>query len=218
MSDAIEALDANQTYELCFNDFGTNPTYSASYAYCGIIARAPGNGLSADVYDVYQNQGGIKTSGVDLNVDWRVPVGPGTVDLNGVVNYLADYKQAFLQGLPYVEFADTISSTAAYFRWRPITTLTYDMGTWNAGVRWRFSPRTRDVSCASQCDAPATASYSTFDLFGAYDLTHQVRLTAGIDNLFDRDPPVVGGVLGNTNLEEYDVVGRQFYMAIRARF
>ena len=49
-------------------------------------------------------------------------------------------------------------------------------------------------------------------------LTEKVQLTGGIDNLFDRDPPIVGGVLGSTNLEEFDVVGRQFYMAIRARF
>ena len=218
VSDAIEALDANQTYELCFNDFGTNPTYSASYPYCKLLARAPGNGLSADVYDTYQNQGGIKTSGVDLNVDWRLPVGPGTLDVNGVVNYLSDFKQSFLNGLQFVEFADTISSTSAYFRWRPITTVSFDTTNWNVGARWRFTPRTRDVSCASQCNAPDTSSASTFDLFGSYNLTKQVRLTAGIDNLFDSDPPVVGGVLGNTNLEEFDVVGRQFYMAIRARF
>ena len=218
ISDAIQALDPNQTYQLCFNAFGSNPTYSASYPYCRIIARAPGNGLSAGVFDTYQNQGGIKTSGVDVQVDWRMPVGPGSLDLNGVVNYLADYKQSFLSGLPFVEFANTVSSTAAYFRWRPVLTATYSLDKLNAGLRWRFLPRTRDVTCASRCNAPDTGSYSSFDLFGAYDLTQKVRLTAGIDNLFDRDPPVVGGVLGNTNLGEYDVIGRQFYLAIRARF
>ena len=218
VSDAIEVLDPNQTYQLCFNAFGTNPTYSAANPYCQIIARAPGNGLSANVYDVYQNQGGIKTSGVDLNIDWRLPAGPGTLDLNGVVNYLGDYKRSFLNGLPFVEYADTISSTQAYFRWRPITTVTYALDNWTAGLRWRFTPRTRDVSCAAQCDAPPTASYSTFDLFGSYALNSKVQISGGIDNLFDRDPPVVGGVLGNTNLGEYDVIGRQLYLALKAKF
>ena len=218
ITDAVQALDPNQTYQLCFNAFGSNPTYSSSYAYCQIIARAPGNGLSAGVFDVYQNQGGIKTSGVDVQVDWRVPAGPGSLELNGVVNYLGDYKQSFLTGLPFVEFANTVSSTAAYFRWRPVLTATYTLDKLNAGLRWRFTPRTRDVSCASQCNAPDTPSYSTFDLFGSYDLTPKVRVSAGVDNLFDRDPPLVGGVLGNTNLGEYDVVGRQFYLALKARF
>ncbi len=170
------------------------------------------------MFDVYQNQGGIKTSGVDVQVDWRVPAGPGSLELNGVVNYLGDYKQSFLTGLPFVEFANTVSSTAAYFRWRPVLTATYTLDKLNAGLRWRFTPRTRDVSCASQCNAPDTPSYSTFDLFGSYDLTPKVRVSAGVDNLFDRDPPLVGGVLGNTNLGEYDVVGRQFYLALKARF
>ena len=218
VADAIIALDANQTYQLCFNAFGTNPNFSATDPYCGLIVRNPGNGLPATVMDSYQNQGGIRTAGVDVNVDWRVPVGPGELDLNGVVNYLADYKQSFLTGIPFVEFADTISSTAAYFRWRSLLTATYTQGQMSAGLRWRFTPRTRDVTCASRCQAPDTPSYSTFDLFGSYAITPKIRISAGIDNLFDRDPPIVGGVLGNTNLGEYDVVGRQFYAAIRARF
>ena len=218
IADAIQALDPNQTYELCFNAFGTNPTYSASDPYCSILRRNPGNGLPSGVNDVYQNQGGIKTSGVDVQVDWRVPVGPGSLDLNGVVNYLGDYKQSFLTGLAFVEYANTISSSAAYFRWRSLLTATYTVDKLMVGTRWRFTPRTRDVTCASKCQSPDTPSYNVFDLFGSYELTSKVRLTAGVDNLFDRDPPIVGGVLGNTNLGEYDVIGRQFYMAIRAKF
>jgi iron complex outermembrane recepter protein len=99
-----------------------------------------------------------------------------------------------------------------------VTTVSYAVDKWTGGLRWRFTPRTRDVSCASPCGAPATASYSTFDLFGSYDLNSKVQISGGIDNLFDRDPPVVGGVLGNTNLGEYDVVGRQFYLALKAKF
>ncbi len=218
IADAIQALDPNQTYQLCFNAFGTNPNYSATDPYCQLLRRNPGNGLPSGVNDVYQNEGGIRTAGVDAQVDWKVPVGAGMLDLNGVVNYLADYKQSFLTGLAFVEYADTISSTAAYFRWRSLLTATYALDKVTAGVRWRFTPRTRDVTCASQCQAPDTASHSTFDLFGSYALTSSVRLTAGIDNLLDKDPPIVGGVLGNTNLGEYDVIGRQFYAAIRAKF
>ena len=218
VSDAIQALDANQTYQLCFNAFGTNPTYSATDPYCSLIVRNPGNGLPATVLDTFQNQGGIRTGGVDVQLDWRLPVGPGELDLNGVANYLAAYKQSFTTGLPFVEYANTISSTSAYLRWRTLLTATYTMDTWSVGARWRFTPRTRDVTCASKCQAPDTPSHSTFDLFGSYELTKAVQLTAGVDNLLDKDPPIVGGVLGNTNLGEFDVVGRQVYAAVRAKF
>ncbi|MDB5716840.1 MAG: hypothetical protein JWM38_267, partial [Sphingomonas bacterium] len=45
-----------------------------------------------------------------------------------------------------------------------------------------------------------------------------LRLTGGVDNLFDKGPRIVGGIPGNTNVGEYDVVGRQFYVAARAKF
>jgi iron complex outermembrane recepter protein len=45
-----------------------------------------------------------------------------------------------------------------------------------------------------------------------------IRFTAGIDNLLNKDPPVVGGTLGNTNLGEYDLVGRTYWAGVRIQF
>lgn len=218
ISDAVAALDANQTYELCFNFFGTNPTYSADNPYCKLLVREPVTGYSQTVNDVYANQGGIRTRGVDTQIDWSLPLGPGRLDLNGELNNLIDFQVSFAPGVPFVDYADTISSTSAYFRLRSLLTATYDFGKYDLGLRWKYLPSARDSSCVATCTAPATSSYSTVDIFGTYALTPKINMTGGIDNLFDTDPPVVGGVLGNTNPGEYDVVGRQFYIALKAKF
>jgi len=216
---AIGALDPNQTYQLCFNAYGTNPSYSATNPYCQAIIRAPGNGLPAGVNSVYQNQGGIKTQGIDGQIDWSVPVGTGTIDFNAVASYLLHYKVSFAPGVPFVDYADTISSTAAYYRWRSLTTLTYRNDMFNVGLRWKHLPSAKDSTCTgTACLAPGTAKYDLFDLFGGINVKKGFRLNAGVDNLFDKEPPVVGGVAGNTNLGEYDIVGRQFYVSAQVRF
>jgi outer membrane receptor protein involved in Fe transport len=216
--DAIAALDPNQTYQLCFNAFGTNPSYDANNPYCRVLVRAPGNGLPAGVNSVYENQGGIKTQGIDAQFDLTVPAGIGAFNLNAVANYLIDYKVSFAPGVPFVDYSDTISSTAAYFRWRSLVTASYRGGGFNVGLRWKHLPSANDSTCTATCLAPDTTKYDLFDLFLGTDVGTGLRLTAGVDNLFDKGPRVVGGIAGNTNVGEYDVVGRQFYVAARAKF
>lgn len=217
---AIATLNPDQTYKLCFNFYGTNPTYAASDPYCKLIVRAPGNGFPAGVNNLFENQGGIQTHGIDSQIDWSLPVGPGTLDINSLVNYLIDYKISLAPGVPFVDYADTIDSTSAYFRWRSLLTTTYSWGATSIGMRWKFLPKTRDSSCASRCsaNAKATPSYNLFDLFATYKLNDTVELSGGIDNIGDTEPPVVGGVLGNTNAGEYSVVGRTFHFGVRAKF
>ncbi|VAW02292.1 hypothetical protein MNBD_ALPHA05-2384, partial [hydrothermal vent metagenome] len=58
-----------------------------------------------------------------------------------------------------------------------------------------------------------------FDLTGAYNVTDNVRVTAGVKNIFDKEPPVPlsGGNFFGT-VSEYDAVGRSFGATVRARF
>jgi outer membrane receptor protein involved in Fe transport len=45
-----------------------------------------------------------------------------------------------------------------------------------------------------------------------------VDVRAGVDNLLDNDPPVVRGIPGNTDAQNYDVLGRRYYLGVTARF
>jgi len=68
-------------------------------------------------------------------------------------------------------------------------------------------------------------SYSYIDLFASYQLNDNFRFTAGIDNIFEEEPPVVGGEAGSTSFNSgntfpssYDVLGRIFKVGVRAQF
>ena len=59
------------------------------------------------------------------------------------------------------------------------------------------------------------------DVSGRYKLRDELELYAGINNLFDNSPPVAPLDFISpqvTNPAHYDIVGRSFYMGVRAQF
>ena len=59
------------------------------------------------------------------------------------------------------------------------------------------------------------------DLFGSIAPIDHVEVFAGISNLFDNDPPIIGFAGGgdsNTNPQLYDVLGRRFFAGVKVRF
>ncbi|MFN2258628.1 MAG: hypothetical protein ABR601_02180, partial [Parasphingopyxis sp.] len=65
-------------------------------------------------------------------------------------------------------------------------------------------------------------SYNWFDLNASYDVNDNLRLTAGVNNIFDTDPPTIGGSFGPTNGNTYpgiyDPIGRYVYLGGRIQF
>ena len=65
-------------------------------------------------------------------------------------------------------------------------------------------------------------SYSYFDLSGTWKVTDSVELRAGINNIFDKDPPVLDdGVTGSgtpNTFNSYDLLGRVVFVGLHANF
>ena len=212
---AIGYVNADLAYQLCFNADGvSNPTYDPNYVYCQGILRAqePGTGTPLGVLSPYLNQGGIKTSGVDAQIEAGLDVGPGALDLTVTVNYLDSFKRSIAPGQDFIDYT---GFNGGYFDWRMFSTLTYTYDGLQGGMRWRHLDSSKDqaylvVDCVSNC-IPGVEAYDVFDAFVNWQVTDRYRFRAGIDNLFDKDPPVVGGRLGQTSSSEYDILGRRFY-------
>jgi len=69
------------------------------------------------------------------------------------------------------------------------------------------------------------SSYNYFNLFAGYTLNEYTKLSFGVDNLLDKDAPVVGGEAastaynsGNTLPAHYDVLGRTYRLTANFRF
>jgi outer membrane receptor protein involved in Fe transport len=211
-----------------------NPTFDPDSPFCAGFARNQ-TGAVGNVTETFLNNGRFRTSGIDVQVDWAADVGPGTVNFNTIFNYLIEMKAAELPSDPMREYAGTQGPTidgldGSSYRWKLFTTLGYTYKGAYLGLQWRHLPSIRsNVSVL----APTTTvtgvpeSYDLFSLQASYAVTKDVTLRFGIDNLFDKAPPYQGinpgAVLpalpgGSFDTNNYDTVGRSFYMGAKFKF
>ncbi len=103
------------------------------------------------------------------------------------------------------------------------TDLSYSVEGTTAGMRWRHLPSVTaqdylvNPCTATRCFAD-TPAYDVFDLYFSTQVTQMVTLRGGVDNLFDRDPPIVRGVPCFTDPQNYDVIGRRYYLSASVEF
>ena len=172
----------------------------------------------------------LKTSGFDLEASFRQPIGdviagvPGTVTLRALGTHIA--KRTTINGGVRTEAAG--QNTGDSPKWRWFGTLAYDNDTISAIVTMRgISSGVYDRSWTSgaQIDDNHIKGANYFDLAGVYRFRHtptnQLEAFFKVENLFDKDPPVVAGTgisSLQTNPTLYDVLGRTYRVGIRLRY
>jgi len=229
---AISTITAPQSIPKCFNRDGSNPTLDPENFFCQQITRNPVTGVFLDVNQPTLNIGAYETAGVDLALNWNVGLDAlgvdaesATLGLRSYVTYLDSFRvQTTINGA-FAEYGGTVGSPTASApgslpEWKAVTDLHLDTRQLGAGVRWRFVDSMLDSSLATNpaSTSPGVGAYHLFDLFGHWDINESVRLQGGVNNVEDREPPIVRGVPGNTETSTYDIYGRSYYLALSARF
>lgn len=213
-----------------------NPTFDPNNFFCNNFARGTGGGIGA-VQLAFTNSGAFRTEGVDAQLDWSFDVGPGSLSINSVVNYLIKLESSpFYSGVPedsrtpFREYAGTLlapdsglSANGAY-RWKTFTSVNYSFDAFRVGVQWQHLPAID--SGTTNTGYPA---YDLFNLNSSFAATDDVTIRFGVDNLFDKAPPF-GNVSttanpaffqlpgGGRNVSNYDALGRRFYLGANIRF
>ena len=242
VSDAIGpqsiAIALQQCFDASLNPLvATDATAAANTLFCQNVPRNA-TGQLGNVTVTYVNNGRFKTSGIDAQFDWGVDVGPGTLSTNVQFNYLLEFKSSGLPTNPLVDYAGTLGSvdnglTGADYRWKVLANLGYKWGAASLGVEWQHLPSIHNTAFATN-PATTTTGYPAYDLFalnGSYDITDNVTLRAGVENLFDKSPPLGGVNTANTtpatngllpggayNATYYDTLGRRFYVGANMKF
>jgi iron complex outermembrane receptor protein len=232
INDVISTIPGLTVLSSCFNLDGSNPTYSNTNASCALISRDPATGQLLNVATPFQNLGTLKTDGIEAQVRWGVPARfldeSGRLVLDSSVSWLNNYKIAPLPGVAAVDYTGVSVGGAgtsavpprATPRWRGLTTLAYRSDLFGLGVRWRYQSKLKDVTSVL---TPATAqvgvpSYSLFDLFANLNVTEEIEVRAGVNNLLDKDLPFVASSQNGTDVALYDAIGRSFYLGLRFGF
>ena len=224
IENVIAPIAGNTAMNKCYNLDGSNPTYDAANPFCAAIRRNSLTGGIDLVAAPYLNLGGLHTSGIDAQIDWRIPAGPGSLDLKVIANFLDSYEVQLLQGSAKQEYAGTIDGTQnggiPLPDWKALTSLSYNLEKFQGGVRWRHLPEMDDITSVTRpaSPAPGVPSYDLFDITLAYAINDHIRLRGGVNNVADEEPPIVGGTIGQTQPGTYDILGRYYYVGLQLGF
>jgi iron complex outermembrane receptor protein len=220
MEDAIVSLTAEEYLPLCF-DARVNPAFNAGYEPCGYFSRDSSTGEIAGLRDLYRNTVGFDVSGVDAQFDWTFEAGPGAVAVNWLASWMESFETVSVEGLPAREEAGRIGGFVGGTlpKWKWNLNLGYSWNDLSFGGRWRHIDSMRD----REIEEYEIESYDYFDLYASYAAgpgwLDGLVLRAGVENLADREPPLVPTqVQANTEPAQYDVLGRRYYLNLTYRF
>jgi outer membrane receptor protein involved in Fe transport len=207
LTDGISQQGITSVFRQCFTtEF--NPNFELNDA-CRRIDRDQVDGTVQVVTVNYDNQGAVKTSGLDVQLDWALrfedvdlPI-PGRIALNSNFTYLFEFATTPDQvAVPLTDWAGTLGPTGAAavgtqsgsYRWKLFTRLNYTYGPASIGLQWQHKPSidATDAATSETTNVAGAPAYDLFNLTARYELMETVSLRAGIDNLFDKSPPYVG--------------------------
>jgi outer membrane receptor protein involved in Fe transport len=230
MTDTIGVIDSVTVYQNCFNyDGASNPNYDVNNAFCKLIARQTSNGGRAYTEALYSNLGTLNTRGLDFTFNWKARLEdmfghglPGSLGFTVSGTKLISYDE---QTAPTAAVVSR-DGTGTYFKWRTNTGLSYMVGPATVQLQWQHLPAIANSIAATQPSTTILPSrrYNLINLNAGYEFSDAFSMRLGIDNLFDRQPRLVGaqpGVTdgaGSTNPSVYDVLGRRYYLSAKVRF
>ncbi len=202
---------------------------------CSLLHRS-GNGQISYISLPTVNLGQTAAKGIDSTIQYSFNTdayGKFAVSLNGT--YTARYDVDTAPGdssVPVTHCAGKYCSVYGEFpRWRGLGTLNWKQGNWGASWTLRYIGRTQ-VGSSNLADGYSAdegiagvehkiGAYAYNNVSASYDFTgYHTTVSAGIDNLADKTPPLFyqWGSNSNTDAYTYDQIGRYYWLRATVTF
>jgi len=162
-----------------------------------------------------QNLGDMNTNGIDLAANYRLRTrdyGNFNFAMNSTWVHKYEY-QNFIGDSMHTKVG-TFSGDGVIFRWQNTMNLNWSKDKFGAGLTARYKTG-YDDQVTSTYGAHHVPSYTTFDGYGSWQAIKGLTLTAGVRNLFDRDPPLSyqnAAFQSGYDPRYADPMGRTFYL------
>ena len=230
----IGTIDPSLTISQC--------TTTGSPYYCGLFHRDPRSGVlfgnDGYVIGTTLNTGYLQTSGIDVTSSYSLGLGgAGKLNFDLVGTWLRELLTQPLPGFGTYDCKGLYGYTCGEPspKWRHQLRTTWLIPGSNdatLSVAWRYFGSAK-LSTLSQNEflngTPSIINrkikaYNYIDLTGTISFEKKLTLRAGINNLFDKDPPAIAaGILasfgnGNTYPGVYDPLGRTIFIGATLEF
>jgi iron complex outermembrane recepter protein len=214
--------------------------------FCGRVNRAANGSLwlgdTGFIDDPILNTGSLQTTGIDAEANYRFDVGKaGSLGLQLVGTWVNEFLTEPLPGASRYDCAGFFGTVCG----TPIPEWRHKLrGTWTTpwnldlSLTWRYIAAIDDDRTSGDPDLASEViptdkrlgSRTYVDLTGAYSFSDvgpfkSLNARLGINNVLDKDPPVVGQSTcpavfcnGNTFPQVYDTLGRFVFLGLTADF
>jgi iron complex outermembrane receptor protein len=164
-------------------------------------------------------------SGLDINLTYDYPIGPGYILVRGNGSYYYKYDMQNFDGTWTSQINEGDSQAGVnggvIVRWRHTLTLGYTTSSWEASVTQNYQEPYLDTPSTITLQPRYVSAYDTFDLQGSYLGLRHFDFTLGMKNIFNRNPPyanyggIVNNFVGGYDLGYGDPRGRYVYATVR---
>ncbi len=163
-------------------------------------------------------------SGLDVNLDYDIPLGPGYILLRGNGSYYYKYDMQNFDGTwtSQINVGDSQAGVngGVIVRWRHSLTLGYTAPSWQVSMTQHYQEPYLDSKSTITQVSRYVSAYDTFDVQGSYTGLSHFEFTLGVKNAFDRQPPyanyasVVNNFVGGYDLSYGDPRDRYIYATV----
>ncbi|WP_260921921.1 TonB-dependent receptor domain-containing protein [Novosphingobium sp. 9] len=225
ISNYITTLGTQTLINQCYgtSENGYTPTNTDA---CSLLPRNSNSYNIDGAIDDLTNAGMVKTSGIDFEAKYSIPLNFGTDHSSNLDIDFAGTRLISWTLSPDGESDDAYSCAGkfgvtcgnVYAKWRWNTRATWSTEGLTLSLNWRhLSPVDGDATGYS---VEHIKAYDYFDGTAQIDVNHMFTWTIGMNNMFNKKPPILGDnqEQSNTYPSTYDVMGRTFFTGIKVDF
>ncbi len=177
------------------------PAYTADPAKYQSLFVRNADGSLAYINNTTTNLGGQRLSGIDITTNYKFPAtefGTFKIGLDGT--YLTQFDNQVDKGGPWVSNigrfglagnGTTSSFPVLSFRWRHNLRLSWTRGDWSSQITQIFNSSYLDQNTTTvpAANNHTIASYSVVNWTVSYSGVKNLKVVAGVNNVFDNMPP-----------------------------
>ncbi len=210
---------ANNVLNICYDP--TDPAGGIGSEFCNVVNRRP-DGTIEFVSVTTQNVANITMKGYDLIADYTLELFGGSLNVHYVATITEEVDLEPFEGGTVIEcsgnFGNDCGEPQPEYKHR--MTFNWIRDQWEAQLSWRMLGEADDDDDSSTFFVETIDDTHYFDLVGAYRFNENVKLTLGIDNVLDEEPPILGDnqEQANTWPATYDVFGRTYFARLLISF
>lgn len=219
INDAIIAPDVGTIVRTC--------AATGDNDLCGLISRYADGQINV-INSPTLNSASFTTDGVDVGFRYKLPTDIGAFSATWDTTYTHSFEYSILASSPKIDAVGRYDGQFGNFaRYRSILSLAWKLNAYQALWKTRYISGVQISDSLGNGSARPLAtdrikvgSVTYHDVVAGYTAKTGTQLLVGLNNVFDKQPPLFYQYVlnANTNVETYDSVGRFMYVRVSQSF